>query len=490
MQKQAPTVGRVLIMAAFTLSCFGLLLYLWSAFGGPVPLKPRGYQFTASFDEATQLAQEADVRIAGVTVGKVKKIELGDDGRTRRDDRAQGEIRADPSDSPRDPAPEDAARRDLRRDDAGHAGRRPLAEDGTLDTTQRRLDRRARRDLPRLRQEDAPGVPGLAAGGRAGDRGQRRQLLGRARRTWSRSRSTPTRCSRSSTRRARDQDLIRNTGEFFKALTEREQELAELIVNSNRVFRPPPSATSRSGDLHRAADLHRRVEEDAATARVLRGQHQPADHRPAPVGARGEQTLPAPRSWRPTSTTSCRRSGRAITASKKGLPAGESSSTTCGRCSASSTRSCATSTRSCAGSASTRGSSRPSSPTSPRSLGYNDRPATTCGALRLSVPVNPETLAVYPRRIGPNRANPYIAPGGYDKLRSGLEMFDDRNCANGGYPDARRRPRSPRTCATASSSSSTRAPTASRRPAKQAPFTTGGETTQYPHVREDAKPAP
>src|SRR4029450_6213622 len=82
MQKQAPTAGRILIMAAFTLSCFGLLLYLWSAFGGSGPLKPRGDQFKASFDEATQLAQEADVRISGVTVGKVKGIELGDDGRT------------------------------------------------------------------------------------------------------------------------------------------------------------------------------------------------------------------------------------------------------------------------------------------------------------------------------------------------------------------------------------------------------------------------
>src|SRR5206468_4840996 len=82
MQKQAPTLGRILIMGMFTLSCFGLLLFLWSAFGGPVPLKPRGYEFKASFAEATQLAQEADVRISGVPVGKVKKIELGDDGRT------------------------------------------------------------------------------------------------------------------------------------------------------------------------------------------------------------------------------------------------------------------------------------------------------------------------------------------------------------------------------------------------------------------------
>src|ERR671936_2234749 len=82
MQKQVPTVGRLLVMAVFTLSCFGLLLYLWSAFGGPVPLKPHGYRFHASFAEATQLAQEADVRISGVNVGKVKKVELGDDNRS------------------------------------------------------------------------------------------------------------------------------------------------------------------------------------------------------------------------------------------------------------------------------------------------------------------------------------------------------------------------------------------------------------------------
>jgi hypothetical protein len=40
MQKQAPTLGRLLVMVGFALSCFGLLLFLWLAFGGPIPLKP------------------------------------------------------------------------------------------------------------------------------------------------------------------------------------------------------------------------------------------------------------------------------------------------------------------------------------------------------------------------------------------------------------------------------------------------------------------
>ena len=39
-----------------------------------MPLKPKGYRFHTSFAEAGQLALEADVRISGVPVGKVKTI--------------------------------------------------------------------------------------------------------------------------------------------------------------------------------------------------------------------------------------------------------------------------------------------------------------------------------------------------------------------------------------------------------------------------------
>ena len=76
MIKQTPSLGRVLAMAAFTLSVFGLLIFLWLSFGGPIPLKPEGYRFKASFREANLLVAEADVRIAGLNVGKVKSKEL------------------------------------------------------------------------------------------------------------------------------------------------------------------------------------------------------------------------------------------------------------------------------------------------------------------------------------------------------------------------------------------------------------------------------
>src|SRR5437764_8101627 len=74
MNKQVPSLGKILVMVGFALSCFGLLLFLWLAFGGPVPLEPKGYRFKTTFGEATQLAKEADVRISGVSVGKVKDI--------------------------------------------------------------------------------------------------------------------------------------------------------------------------------------------------------------------------------------------------------------------------------------------------------------------------------------------------------------------------------------------------------------------------------
>ena len=73
MNKERLSPGRLLIIAGFALSCFGLLLFLWLAFGGSVPLNPKGYRVKIAFDDAIQLAEQADVRTAGVTIGKVVK---------------------------------------------------------------------------------------------------------------------------------------------------------------------------------------------------------------------------------------------------------------------------------------------------------------------------------------------------------------------------------------------------------------------------------
>src|SRR5436305_5082026 len=85
MQKQAPSVGRILVALGFTLSCFGLLLFLWVTFGGPIPFKPESYRFTVDFPEAITLQKEADVRVGGVSVGKVKSISLAPDSECQKD---------------------------------------------------------------------------------------------------------------------------------------------------------------------------------------------------------------------------------------------------------------------------------------------------------------------------------------------------------------------------------------------------------------------
>jgi len=85
MQKQAPSLGRILVAVGFTLSCFALLLFLWVTFGGPIPFKPESYRFTVDFPEAITLSKEADVRIGGVSVGKVKQLGLAPESECQED---------------------------------------------------------------------------------------------------------------------------------------------------------------------------------------------------------------------------------------------------------------------------------------------------------------------------------------------------------------------------------------------------------------------
>jgi ABC-type transporter Mla subunit MlaD len=136
METRPPTFGRIAIAAGFALSCFGLLLFLWLAFGGPIPLKSESYRIDVHFDEASQVAVESDVRISGVSVGKVKAIELSDDGL------ADATLEIDPKYAP---IPEDT-RAMLRQKTLlgetyveltpGNRDSPPLPEGGTLDDAQ------------------------------------------------------------------------------------------------------------------------------------------------------------------------------------------------------------------------------------------------------------------------------------------------------------------------------------------------------------------
>jgi phospholipid/cholesterol/gamma-HCH transport system substrate-binding protein len=262
MQKQAPSIGRILVAIGFALSCFGLILFLWVAFGGPIPLKPKSYQITAYFPEATQLAQESDVRIGGVSVGKVKSIELAPaEDRVHGQDTTEATIEIDPQFAPISTD----ARAILRQktllgetyieltsgtkpgepvslgssggsSSSDTANVKAIPEGGTLgvgqtkDATQideifNALDTRTREAFQRWQASAA-----VAINGRSVDLndslGNLGPFLGDATNVLHVLRSQKTAL----------QGLIRDTGTVFNALSERNQELAGAITNSNQTF--------------------------------------------------------------------------------------------------------------------------------------------------------------------------------------------------------------------------------------------------------------
>jgi phospholipid/cholesterol/gamma-HCH transport system substrate-binding protein len=72
---QAPKRTAVLAAVAFALSCVGLMIFVWTQFGGTIPFSPQGYRVGALFKETGLLVPNADVRISGVNVGKVAAVQ-------------------------------------------------------------------------------------------------------------------------------------------------------------------------------------------------------------------------------------------------------------------------------------------------------------------------------------------------------------------------------------------------------------------------------
>ena len=75
MVTQAPKRSAVFAALAFTLSCIGLMIFVWTQFGGTIPFSAEGYRIHALFKETGLLVPNADVRISGVDVGKVTAVQ-------------------------------------------------------------------------------------------------------------------------------------------------------------------------------------------------------------------------------------------------------------------------------------------------------------------------------------------------------------------------------------------------------------------------------
>ncbi|HEX7290553.1 MAG TPA: MlaD family protein [Conexibacter sp.] len=436
MQKQAPTLGRILVMAGFALSCFGLLLYLWVAFGGGFPLKPKGYRFQIRFGEATQLAQQADVRISGVPVGKVVKLQLGP-GQT-----TQATIQLDERYAP---IPRDS-RAILRSKTLlgetfveltpGHKQDGLLPEDGLLPDAQVsktvELDEVFRSLDPRTRHSFQVWMQSLAQGieGRGDDLNAALGNLAPF------AEDTNTLLVQLDQQEQAVQQLIRNTGTVFNAFSARGDQLTGLIRNSNTVFSTIADRNQQLQDTFKAFPTFER-ESSLTLERLNRFAREanPIITELRPVARGLSPTLQAAGRLAPSFRDFFVNLGPLITAAKPGFPAFR---------------------RFLADVRPALGQLDPFTRSLNPFLAYiadylpeldafvgNIAASTQAVAverdiarhyLRTAAVFSPEGMSIYPQRLATNRPNPYRLQRQLDQLSTGLPVFEDRQCASGPRP--------------------------------------------------------
>jgi phospholipid/cholesterol/gamma-HCH transport system substrate-binding protein len=444
MIKQTPSIGRIFAMVAFTLSCFGILVFLWLSFGGSVPLQPEGYRVTVQFPEATQLAQEADVRISGVRVGRVKSREPNaDTGLTDAVLEIDARYAPLPSDTRavlRQKTLLGETYVELSPGDAGADGKNILQDGGTLprgqvaDTVQ--LDEILRTFDPITRQRFTTWFDqqGISARGRAG------QISAALANLTPFAEDTDEILRVLRTQGTATRTLIRDTGEVFAALTERKGQLRDLIRNSNRTWQAIASRDEQLADtfvvfptfLRESRATTQRVTTFARVANPLVTQLRPAARQISPTLISLDQLSPDLRGF-------FQDLGPLVSVSRAGLPA---------------TRQVLENTRPILRRldpflreltpvldylglykreiAAFFGND--SAATQP--LGPSFTNSQPVHYLRVMNPLNPEIMTGYQGRLGTNRYNPYTEPGAYDRLGQGqpLPVFGDYLCTSDPTP--------------------------------------------------------
>jgi phospholipid/cholesterol/gamma-HCH transport system substrate-binding protein len=433
--KQAPSTGKILTMVAFAGSCVGLLLFLWISFGGSLPLAPEGYQLKAEFSGAVQLAQESDVRISGVSIGKVVSISLD-----RHSGLTKATMQIDHRYAPR-PADTRAILRQksllgetyvelspgsqtgAKLPDGGTIPRTQIAPTVQLDQILSTFDPVTRRAFSTWLQQGS-----VALTNRGEDFNAAFAAL------------YPFATNVDSVLSVLNHDngaasaLLRGGGQVFGALASSPAQLQGFIRNSNALF---ASTAARNADLAAAVRAFPgftvatrltidRVHRFAAEAKPLIDELRPAARQLTP-------TLRKTVTLAPELRTLMVNLAPLTAASKTGVPAFErfldasvpwlarlkpylgsfvpifNYINTYRREIAAFFANAATTTENTAGNISQTG---------------------LIHVLRISNPVNPETLSTYPHRLSSNRGNPYMAPGGYTQLRNGLSVFGSYLCTN------------------------------------------------------------
>jgi phospholipid/cholesterol/gamma-HCH transport system substrate-binding protein len=439
MSKRAPSTTQLLVITGFALSCFGILLFLWVTFGGPTPFRAKSYEIKVPFNEATQLAEQSDVRISGVNVGKVQKIALAPNGR-----QALATVSIDARYAPLPEATRailrtktllgetyieltPGSREGAELADGGTVPEANVAESVQLDEIFRTFDAPTRAAFREWMQEGALAVNGQG------------QSLSYAIGALEPTFTEFDRLFRIlDTQRLAVGQLFSNGATTFRALRGRQGELAELIQSSNAVFQTTAQRDRDIEALFRAFPTF--LDESRLTLNRLKGFSLEADplvRQLVPAAEELSPTLISLSRLAPESKAFFEGLAPVIKLAPSGFPAlrkifrdefppllravdpflrnlnpilvglklyrpevtsffGNLAATFSGEL-------------------------------PPQAPGEEEKPHY----LRVIGPMTPETLATYPHRLGINRTSAYSPPKWAEGLVSGLPSFDTRHCTTG-----------------------------------------------------------
>ena len=498
MQKRAPTLANILVIALFALSCFGLLLFLWQSFGGPVPLKPKGYRFTAEFPRTLALAEQSEVKISGVPVGHVVGLEL--DGRNETQATMEIESRYAPLHT--------ADRVQLRQKTLlgetyvevtpGSNQAPVLANEArlasgnveplvTLDDILNTFNPKVRQSFRVWMQSQAESFSG---------QGESLNLSFATLEPFFE--STNRLLGVLDSQSAAVSAVVRNTGKVFDDLTEREHQLERLIADGQTVLTPAAAASAQFADAWRELPgIERSSETGLRSLNHLATNASPLLTELRPSERELTLLLHTAESFAPNFDALLTSLGPLTSAAKQGLPDfAKSLGLTTPFLEA----------------------LRPVLHNFDPFLQYTDEYLPTVEAffgnfaaasqgrinnsnvpsldnvrphyLRAMQHLGPESLAVLPSRLGTNRTNAYSHSGAFSLLASGLPVFSASNCA-----DSAPTIEGPaneydteelineliqRKVANAPGSTSNSVPAPSCK--QQEPFSFNGQTSQFPHV--------
>ncbi len=438
MQKRAPTLGNMFVIVLFMLSCFGLLLFLWESFGGPLPLKPKEYRFTVAFKRSLALAEQSDVRISGVDIGHVVKLQLGSDGRNHATIEIAGKyapIRANTHAILRQKTllgetyvqliPQAQVGPYL--PDGGQLPDSQVEPSVTLDAILAAFDPKTRRAFQVWQQEVALGING---------RGE--QINAAFNKFEPFVESAQRLVTLLDEQEGAVKDVIKNTGVVFTALASRDHQLEQSIVNGEKTFHAAAEASQAFAETWEVLPAFERnstialkeIDAFAAVANPYFDEFRPAERQLSAL-------LNAAKPFAPEFNSFLTALGPLTAAAKVGLPDVKKSLDL---------------------TVPVLENVRPvlhnldpflqylgeyvpevqaffanvtaASQTSAKNANTGGRGPKQHLLTTMAV-LSPESLAIFPEnRAGTDRSNPYQLPGGFNSLPGGLAVFSAGSCAD------------------------------------------------------------